>query len=181
MIGRTVLRCLAWGVGLALAGFLQAAPSSASRNMRLGVSVAQFVDNEIGPAHAPLMGFVFRYEFVMSPRFNLGIHTSYRYAQNDRHALHQFVYGLILQHYLGAREAALPIYLSYGLLLQVALVNKVEGHGTAHDTRLAVGTDFDWLGYKNFSELAYHYSRLHYFSTTSHSLDHVELVYGMRI
>lgn len=161
-------------------GFALTLKSGAKRDLRLGLSVGQLMEDKIGATTRTLVGPIFRYEFIINPRLSLGIHTAYRYGKNER-SLHQLVYGLIIQHYLNERDANLPLYASYGLLLQVLQIGDLKGRGTAHDTRLALGCDFNLFDRPNFFETAYNYSRLHYFGENQRNVDHWEFAYGVRL
>ncbi|MBI2602165.1 MAG: hypothetical protein HYW48_03835 [Deltaproteobacteria bacterium] len=153
--------------------------SGAKRDLRLGLSVGQLIEDKVGATTRTVVGPLFRYEFAIKPSLSLGIHAAYRYGKNER-SLHQFVYGLVIQHYLNDRESNLPLYVSYGLLMQVMKLGDVKGGGTAHDTRLALGFDFTLLESPHFFETAYNYSRLHYFNENQRNLDHWEFAYGVR-
>ena len=159
-----------------------------NRQVRVGLSAGQFLSDDLG-VRTQLFGPMLRYEFVINPRFHLGLQTSYRYGNLEtedgkasKH-LYQLAYGTVFQHRLGMAEALSPFYVSYGLLMQVIKEEGVVGRGTAHNTRMALGAELSFAQNTavNFVELAYNYSRLHYFGTDEKSLDYLELNLGVRI
>jgi hypothetical protein len=121
------------------------------------------------------------YEFILSPKFNLGINLSYRIFPG-KERLQQIGYGLLLKHYLAgtAPGAAVSPFFEYGLLLQSSRISTRPGAATSHDTRLSVGSDFKLFGRVLFVEASYHYSRAGFFELPAVKLDNFELELGWR-
>jgi hypothetical protein len=146
---------------------------------RVGVTSAQFIKQPFEQTDQLGHGMVGRYEFILKQRFHLGIQMSYRHFTGETTA-GQMVYGLIMQHNLSdASHEEGNFYVSYGLLMQVVRLKDMEGAGTAHDTRSALGYNFMSGSTKTFIEVAHNFSRLRYFSTEQIWLDHIDLTFGV--
>ena len=147
------------------------------RQLLLGVTAAHYDSNSFGTNNQSPIGISSRYEFILKPRFTIGIQCDYRYLI-DRTPLHQLNYGLILRHQLSFLDNYFtrPIFFSYGILMQA--VQNQEGWGHAHDTKVAL--DLPVTNDKNpfYAELAYHYSRLRYFKAPTKNLDHMSVSIG---
>jgi hypothetical protein len=122
------------------------------------------------------------YEFYLKPSFAIGINLSYRFFPGNSR-LHQVGYGLLLKHYLGGMsspDSTFMPFVEYGLLLQINKVSGRQGTGTAHDTRLSVGTDIRIAKKIFFVEGSWHYSRVGFFEQTAEPLDNLEFDVGYR-
>jgi len=162
---------------------LEAAEASYSRQIRYGYTQGYFPasNGEFGNLNAP--GLVYRYEFVLKPKFQLGINVTYRHVTGYKSNLQQLGYGLIMQHYLGDKskindKSGYLTYVSYGLLMQVLMVEG-KGNGTAHDTRSAVGGDFPVGELRGFWELGYNYSVISYFEQPKLKSHHLDVSIGL--
>lgn len=140
------------------------------RAFRAGPSIMRFQDSEAFAGYGQSgYGLATLYEFVLNPRFSLGIDLTYRMISGDDQRASQLGYGLIMKHNVGAGDW--NPYIAYGLLLQVIRLEGVEGDGTAHDTKLCAGIDIysDW-----YVEASYHISRMRFFNTNAIRLDYLE-------
>ncbi len=160
---------------------LMAAPLWAeSRSLNLGLSYNYLLEQPFAETgqHAP--GFAFSYNFIVKENFHLGISTALR-RFGGQNRLWQLGYGLLLKHYLWySAEHSWHPYLSYGLLLSVSSQRNASGTGTAHDTRLTAGLDFELFSQLWFFEASYNFSRLRFFDTDSINLDYFEAMLGLQ-
>lgn len=165
----------------------EAAPSSPPsapvprRALRLAPSFQYLFSRAFDGVSQAGTGVFTAYEFILSPKFNLGINLSYRIFPG-KERLQQLGYGLLLKHYLAgtAPGAAVSPFFEYGLLLQSSRISTRPGAATSHDTRLSVGSDFKLFGRVLFVEASYHYSRAGFFELPAVKLDNFELELGWR-
>jgi hypothetical protein len=156
--------------------FLTHNSEAIQKSFRLGYSLSYipigFSQDKLSP-----LGIFSRYEFRLNKNFALGIQSNYRFY-NGKQKLHQFNYGLVLQHHLSNKLE--DFYISYGLLMQMLKLSNISGYGVAHDTRFAIGYQ---LSSKNpyFIELAYHISRLRHFADDNKNLDHFTVSIGRAV
>ena len=163
-------------------------PASKGRSFRLGLGNFIYPKAPVSPAGAwGALGVDTVYEFEVKPRFVIGIYGALRRSIGaPGGSFFQINYGLILKHYLHSSQEEAGFfrpYFQYGLLLSVSGLAGRSGSGTAHDTYLAAGGDFDVFGFGRpvvFLEMGYHYSRLRYFSESTVSLDSVAVAIGPR-
>jgi hypothetical protein len=155
---------------------------SPERAARIGFSTPLLLESPLADSGRTGGGMNGIYEFVLSPRFSIGIDLAYRVFPGSR-SLHQLGYGLMLKHYIATcscEKSDFRPFVEYGLLLNVSRRSGVSGSGTAHDTRLTAGADFSFAGAPLYATLSYHYSRLQYFGTSPLNLDSVEPEIGWR-
>lgn len=160
------------------------APKFPTRSLRIGPSLQTFLYKPFPYENISRVGTgVFGvYEFFLKRSAVIGINLSYRYFPGDA-TLHQVGYGLILKHYLAGMnslDSTFMPFAEYGLLLQINKVSSRKGTGTAHDTRLSVGTDIRIAKRIFFVEGSWHYSRLSLFEQPSERLDNLEFDVGYR-
>ncbi len=145
------------------------------RNLRLGLGSSYLFQGQV-PSFKYGFGVSSRYEFILNPKFRLGIHLSLNRSPEKSY---QMVYGLILQHHFPSlRSESFEPYVSYGLLMQLMVQRDVRGYGTAHDTRFALGTDFELIEKPFFIEMGYNFSRLKYFTLPDIKWDHLDVMMG---
>ncbi len=155
-----------------------------TRSWRLGPSIQTFLYDpfpyqRVSRVGTGLFGV---YEFYLKPSFAIGINLSYRLFPGETR-LHQVGYGLMLKHYLAGMNSPDSVFMpfvEYGLLLQINKLSNRQGTGTAHDTRLSVGTDFRIAKKIFFVEASYHYSRLGLFEQPGEPLHNLEFDIGYR-
>jgi hypothetical protein len=160
------------------------APKFPTRSLRIGPSLQTFLYNPFPYENLSRVGTgVFGvYEFFLKRSAVIGINLSYRYFPGDA-TLHQVGYGLILKHYLAGMnslDSTFMPFAEYGLLLQINKLSTRKGTGTAHDTRLSVGTDIRIAKKIFFVEGSWHYSRLSLFEQPAEHLDNLEFDVGYR-
>jgi hypothetical protein len=159
-----------------------AAAAAKTRALKLGLGapilISQPFTGDTSRAGAVVIGV---YEFLLSPRFALGIEGGYRqFFGADR--ISELVYGLVLKHYLlepSPSAAALP-YLQYGLLQRIARQRGREGAGVMYDAGLMAGTDLHLIA-PLFFELAFHVSHLTSLGADSRNASYFEVLAGTRI
>lgn len=155
-----------------------------TRSLRIGQSLQTFLYKPFPYENLSRVGTgVFSvYEFFLKRSAVIGINLSYRYFPGDA-TLHQVGYGLILKHYLAGMnslDSTFMPFAEYGLLLQINKLSTRKGTGTAHDTRLSVGTDIRIAKKIFFVEGSWHYSRLSLFEQPAEHLDNLEFDVGYR-
>lgn len=131
------------------------------------------------------------YGFRLSPDFELGIHSAFRYypATSDsitpEGRLLQLGYGLTLEH--GFSRIApewlgflwVP-YFKYGLLMQINWAFGRPASATNHDTLLAMGLYWRREGVPPFFfQVGYHLSHLRYFESSSQNLSALDAGAGV--
>jgi hypothetical protein len=159
-----------------------AATPAKTRALKLGlcaqILISQPFTGDTSQAGPCVIGV---YEFLLSPRFALGIEGGYRqYFGADR--VSELVYGLVLKHYLlepSPSAAALP-YLQYGLLQRIAHQRGREGAAVMYDAGLMAGTDLYLLA-PLFLEVAFHISHLTSLGADSSNASYFEVVAGTRL
>ncbi|MEY4616698.1 MAG: hypothetical protein RJB66_1658 [Pseudomonadota bacterium] len=162
--------------------------SGFNRGYRLGISQNNLIADGIEGTVKSGPGLIGVYEFNLTPRFTIGIDLEYRTFADvqEGRKVGQLGYGLLLKHSFprGDANASLPgdltPYLEYGLLMNVTRIAEFPRAGTSHDTRLAVGADFEVNNYPVFADLSYHYSKLDYFSQPRIDLSYLQFCFGWR-
>lgn len=132
---------------------------SIPRVIEVGISTPVLLSDPLPPARAYGLGVNGNYEFLITPKFGLGIHLAYRYFLGSE-PLRQLGYGLALKHYVFEKKPEFSPYIQYGLLINVSHQSGHDGTGTSHDTQLAVGSDFECQNQKLFAEFSYHFSMI---------------------
>lgn len=160
--------------------------SARHRAFRTALSPSIALSESLGESGALGYGLFAAYEFLLSPRFAIGLPLSYRISPGEPR-LSQLSYGFLLKHYLreesGESASRILPYLEYGLMLQVSRLAGKSGSGTSHETRLAAGLEFPVaaLGAERiYWDAGYHLSRLRYFDTPSLNLDRILFSLGIR-
>jgi hypothetical protein len=162
-----------------------AAPAP-TRALKLGASAQYLVGNPFaGRSSNAGPGLAATYEFLLSPRFALGIALGYKQYFGTE-AVGVVVYGLVLKHYLlapppGASAPALRPYLQYGLLQQIIHQRGHSGAAVAYDAGLMAGTDFALGPLPLFVEGAFHVSHLSFIDLAPRNQSYLELGAGARI
>src|SRR3954468_9226745 len=126
-------------------------------------------------------GVIAVYEFLLSPRFALGVEGGYRqFFGADR--VSELVYGLVLKHYIlePSPSAAMLPYLQYGLLQRIARQRGKEGAAVMYDAGLMAGTDVFLLA-PLFFEVAFHISHLSSLGVDSRNASYFEVLAGTRL
>src|SRR5690606_9472983 len=103
-------------------------------------------------------------EYFVTRRTALGVHLGVRMFP-DAPWHFAFGYGVTFKHYLGTigRTETTGLYLLYGLLLQMNVLEGRRGTATDHDTRLAVGYDWRAGPIIPWVEAGYHITQLRNF------------------
>jgi len=155
--------------------------SEPTRALKLGASARYLVGNPFaGKSSDAGPGLAATYEFLLSPRFALGIALGYQQYFGGE-AVGLFVYGLVLKHYLLAAPAPVRPYLQYGLLQQYLHQRGHTGAAVAYDAGLMAGTDFSLGPLPLFVESAFHVSHLSFLDLAPRNQSYLELSAGARI
>jgi hypothetical protein len=124
------------------------------------------------------------YEFLLSPRFSIGINLAYHWYLGQPQ-VSQLGYGLLLKHYFQQEQPRPGVrpYLEYGLLLSSTRISDRDSYAIAHDTRLTAGLDF--VIFKSLPvvfcfDATYHLSWIGFFNNPSYNLMAAEFVLGAR-
>lgn len=127
-------------------------------------------------------GITYTREYFVSRRTALGVHVGLRLFPVE--PLHLALgYGLTFKHYITPLKPSGPttgLYLLYGLLLQMNFVKGREGSATDHDTRLAIGYDWQAGPVIPTLEVGYHLTQLRNFDEDTVWWPYTELVGGIR-
>ncbi len=145
-----------------------------TRALSVGVSATMLTSEPALGSRAVAPGVSGTYEFLVSPRFGIGLHASYRVHPTETR-LSQLIYGALLRHRLGDPLGPLTPFLEYGLLVSMNFLEGRPGSGIAHDTKLGGGAEFDCLGQRWSAGLAYHIGRLGFFEAPALRLNAIEL------
>lgn len=171
--------------GAARAG--EAVEPAPTRALKLGASAQYLVGNPFaGKSSDSGPGLTATYEFLLSPRFALGIALAYHQYFGSE-AVEQLVYGLVLKHYLlappppGGPAPALRPYLQYGLLQELIHQNGHAGTAVAYDAGLMAGADFALGPLPLFVEGAFHVSHLSFIDLAPRNQSYLELSAGARV
>lgn len=127
-------------------------------------------------------GLTYTHEYFVSRRTALGVHTGVRFFPAQPWHL-AIGYGLTFKHYITSLKPSGPstgLYLLYGLLLQMNFLEGRKGSATGHDTRLAVG--YDWQTGPVFPtfEVGYHLTQVRSFDEDTLWWSYTEVVGGIR-
>ena len=109
-----------------------------------GVSIAYQAPLTLDKAVPLGAGLTYTHEYFVTRRTALGVHAGVRFFPADPWHL-AIGYGLTFKHYVTSLKPSGPtsgLYLLYGLLLQMNFLEGRKGSATGHDTRLAIG--YDW-------------------------------------
>ena len=151
------------------------------RSNVLGLSLAYQAPLSLDKGFAGGIGVTYTRDYFVSERTAIGIHTALRIfpAEPFHFALG---YGVTLKHYVGSygQTRSDGLYVLYGLLLQLNVVDGFEGSATGHDTRLAVGFDWSATGVSPLLELGYHLTQVRSFGDATIWWPFTELVIGSR-
>lgn len=156
-----------------------------TRALKLGVTGALLVSNPYAGGSSPGgLGLSATYEFLLSPRFALGIPLGYRQHLGSE-AIGVLVYGLLLKHYLlappeGGTPAPVRPYLQYGLLQQLIRQSGHGGTAVAYDAGLMAGADLALGPLPLFVEAAFHFSHLSFFDLAARNQSYLEASAGVR-
>lgn len=130
--------------------------------------------SQLGP------GLELVYEYVLSPRFVIGVNMAARFHPGDE-SMEQLGYGLLLKHYFdGDDQAGFRPFVEYGLLMQIVWASNHYGSGVAHDTRLGAGFDFRIGGVPLYYATSFHFSTAKLFDSETYGLNRVEMALGVR-
>jgi hypothetical protein len=158
-----------------------AAPQT-TRALKVGLGAQWLPANPFGDSRAAGPCLVGAYEFLLSPRFALGIVGGVRQFFG-REAANQLVYGLVLKH--GLREPLPAVsfrpYLQYGLLQQISRQAGHTGASVSYDAGLTAGADLlVGLPVPLFAEVAFHVSHLSAIDAQARSASYFEVLVGPR-
>jgi len=145
--------------------------------LAIGLSTQLLTGRPLADHSVTGLGLSATYEFILKPRFSLGINLAYRYYPGTT-ALHQLGYGLLIKHYFQDPQEGWRPFIEYGLLMQVNRFKGRPNAGLSHDTRFSAGTDFTLGDVPMYMALSYHVSRLGFFEQSSLNLDNLELTFG---
>ena len=157
-----------------------ATPEAAAptRAIKVGLCAQWLPSNPFGGSSAAGPGIIGVYEFLLSPRFSLGIEGGYRQYFGGA-AVNQLVYGLVLKHGFLEPASAVRPYLQYGLLQQISRQNGHQGASVSYDAGLMAGADFRAF-VPLFLEVAFHVSHLSAIDAQARSVSYFEVVSGTR-
>lgn len=147
----------------------------------LALSIAYQAPLSLDKGFAGGIGVSYTREYFIARRTALGIHAAVRIFPDSPWQL-AIGYGLTFKHYLISRNALTTkgLYFLYGLLLQMNVLDGREGTATGHDTRLAMG--YDWQVGEVFPllELGYHLTQVRSFDEETVWWPYTELLGGVR-
>ncbi len=148
----------------------------------LGVSLAYQAPLTLEKAPPLGAGLTYSHEYFVTRRTALGVHAGVRFFPADPWHL-AIGYGLTFKHYVTSVNPSGPttgLYLLYGLLLQMNLLEGRKGSATGHDTRLAIG--YDWQAGPVFPtlELGYHLTQVRSFDEDTLWWPYSEFLGGVR-
>jgi hypothetical protein len=153
-----------------------------TRAVRLGICTQILVSRpfagDTSRASACAVGV---YEFLLSPRFALGIEGGYRQFFGAAR-ISELVYGLVLEHHLlePSPSATVVPYVQYGLLQRLARQRGSQGAAVLYDAGLTAGSDLNLLA-PLFVELAFHVSHLSALGADSRNASYFEVVAGTHL
>jgi len=157
------------------------APAPApTRALKVGLCAQWLPSNPFAGAAAAGPGVIAVYEFLLTPRFALGLELGLRGLFGES-AVTQVVYGAVLKHAVGPGPGApLRPYLQYGLLQQISRQSGHDGAAVAYDAGLTAGADFAVSSAPLFLEAAFHFSHLSALDRLPLSASYAEVVLGGR-
>jgi hypothetical protein len=147
----------------------------------LALSLAYQAPLSIDKSFAGGIGIAYTREYFVSRRTALGIHMALRIFPGSPWQL-ALGYGLTFKHYLISRSAETTqgLYFLYGLLLQMNVLDGREGTATGHDTRLAMGYDWQVGSVFPLIEVGYHLTQVRSFDEETLWWPYTELLLGVR-
>lgn len=147
----------------------------------MALSLAYQAPLSLDKSFAGGIGIFYTREYFVSPRTALGVHSAIRIfpAAPFHFALG---YGLTIKHYItvGRSGETAGLYLLYGLLLQMNMLEGRNGTATGHDTRLTVGYDWRAKDLFPFFEAGYHLTQVRSFDENTLWWPYTELAGGLR-
>lgn len=163
---------------LLLAVPLRAAEPAPTRALKLGASGQLLLSNPFdGKSSAAGPGLEGAWEFLLSPRFAIGLAMGYHQSFGHE-ATSALVYGVTLKHSL-LEGAPLRPYVQYGLLQQLIHQRGHTGAAVAYDAGLMAGADLQALPL--FVEAALHVSHLSALDQEPRNQSYLELSSGVRL
>jgi hypothetical protein len=158
-----------------------AAEVAPTRAVKVGASAQYLIGNPFsGKSSDAGPGLDGAYEFLLSPRFAIGIALGYRQYFGSE-AAGAIVYGMVLKHYLLAEPGTVRPYLQYGLLQQLIHQRGHDGTAVAYDAGLMAGTDFAAGALPLFVEGAFHVSHLSFIDVAARNQSYFALSAGARV
>jgi hypothetical protein len=152
-----------------------------TRALKLGASAQLLTGNPFsGKSSDAGPGLDGAYEFLLSPRFAIGIALGYRQYFGSE-AIGALTYGMVLKHYLFETPGAARPYLQYGLLQQLIHQRGHDGAAVAYDAGLMAGTDFTAGGAPLFVEGAFHVSHLSFLDVAARNQSYFALAAGVHL
>ncbi len=147
----------------------------------LAASVAYQAPSNLEKSNYLGGGLVYTRDYFVAPRVAMGIQAGVRIFPSPPFHFASG-YGLSLKHYVGnlGTSKGSGLYLRYGLLLQMNVLEGRSGTATGHDTNLAIGYDRESRTVNPVVELGYHITQVRAFDEDTLWWPYTELLAGVR-